>query len=546
VGLTPAPDRRPVLARRRTWLAIVVLVLAVPWCNIPRDQADDAGMLAHLHGVFVGFDLLYDDEYVALRMSPLFAFVTETGWVSNHWPMGATWLQAPGYLLGVAAARVLAWLGLGKGDPLGVVALLGVRAWAVLVLGAMVVAMVRMTRQAGGSGRAGAAVAAIAVLGTPMLHYAIEAPLRPHLWGCAVVLALVHAWRSPASTGLVRVALVGALAGLATCIRPQLAPLVLLAVHAAWGTQPRARALVVALASFAPWPLLQLRVMLAMYDTALPSIDGVTHHLVAFLASPHHGVLTWTPVFAVGLAAMGRAAWRREPGAWILLVLVVHQIWIDAGTREITPFTVLGTRTWAGGNGFGARKLLDVVPLLLPAAASVATADVRVRRGFAGLAAIAVIPTALLHVAAIVDPIRTTGTLHDGSGLVALFALPWQPEAWAAALQQRALRLAVPLVVGLVVVAPLAAVAFVAARRVERLDPARRLRLAAIGVIGLAVVANLWTSVLVVRTEAALAEDPARIERVRAPWAAAHRAVVARIPGEQARMRAILGGHAVP
>lgn len=534
------------LARRGWWLALAVLVLAMPWCNIPRDQADDAGMLAHLHGTFVAGDMLYDDEYVALRMSPLFAFVTQTGWVSNHWPVGATWLQAPGYLLGVVAARVLAWLGVGKGDPLGVVALLGVRAWAVLVLGVMALAIARAVVRAGGDLRVGIAVAGAMVVGTPMLHYAIEAPLRPHLWGCAVVLALVLVWRSTAGPGLGRVALLGALAGLATCIRPQLAPLVLIAVHAAWHSPARGRALVVAVASFVPWPLVQLRVMLAMYDTMWPSIDGVTHHLVAFLGSPHHGLFAWTPVFAIGLAAMVRAAWRRESGAWLLLLLVAHQIWVDAGSREITPFTVLGTRTWAGGVGFGARKMLDVVPLFLPAAVSVATGSRWVRRVFGGLAAVAVVPTAWLQMAALVDPVRTTGTVHDLAGLLALGSLPVHGEAWSAALRQRALPLAVPLAVLTIVVVPLAIGLVIAGRRVIGRDPSVRVRGAAMAAIGLAVVANLWTSVLIVRTDAAIEDDPARIERVRGPWAAAHRAVVARIPAEQARVRAILGSHAMP
>ena len=90
------PDtRRPraLFPGRRAWLVVLALcALTAPWWNIPRDQADSAGMLAHLHALFVDADLLFDDDYAALGMSPLFAFVTDEGVVSNHWPAGASWL----------------------------------------------------------------------------------------------------------------------------------------------------------------------------------------------------------------------------------------------------------------------------------------------------------------------------------------------------------------------------------------------------------------------------------------------------------------------
>src|SRR5690606_15216037 len=77
--------------------AIALSIFATPVCQIPQDNADGAGMVAHLRGFFRDGDLLYDDDYRALQMSPLFAFVGREGWVSNHWPVGATWLQAPGF-----------------------------------------------------------------------------------------------------------------------------------------------------------------------------------------------------------------------------------------------------------------------------------------------------------------------------------------------------------------------------------------------------------------------------------------------------------------
>ena len=93
--------------RRAVVRVLVLLAVCAPWFNIVRDNADSAGMLAHLHGLFVDADLLYDDEYRALRVTPTFTFVTAEGVVSNHWPAGASWLQARMYAaLGFAGEAV--------------------------------------------------------------------------------------------------------------------------------------------------------------------------------------------------------------------------------------------------------------------------------------------------------------------------------------------------------------------------------------------------------------------------------------------------------
>jgi hypothetical protein len=225
---------------------------------------------------------------------------------------------------------------------------------------------------------------------------------------------------------------------------------------------------------------------------------------------------------------------------------VLHQIWIVSGTREITPFTVLGTRTWAGGVSFGARKMLEVVPLFLPAVISAATSDQRLRRIFAVAALVAVVPTALLSIAAILDPVRTTGSLHAGAGFVALFGVAFDPGAWATALKQRSLPIGVGLGVLVIVATPLLAALVVQARRAARLDPAGRVSISVGVVIGAAVFANLWTSMLLIRSETILADHPDRTERLRDPWGEAHRATVKLIPEELARKRAVLGEHAVP
>ena len=508
-------------------------------------------MLAHLHGHFVGADLLYDDEYAALGMSPLFAFVTDEGVVSNHWPAGATWVQAPGYGLGLLAGRVLAAVDVAKHNALGVVPLLGVRAWALVVLAGCAFAIARWFARAGGSRVAGLVGAACVVFGTPLWYYAAEAPLRPHLWGFAVCLGFVALWRSDLGTPTARAVALGALAGLATVIRPQLGVLVLLVVHDViiGGKEGRGRRLGLAGLAFVAWPLIHLRLQLWMYGPELLAYSrGVSHHVAAFLASPYHGALTWCPVLGLGLAAVVGAAVTKQRGAVLIVAIVLHQIWLDSGMRDIEAYRVLGTRTWAGGVAFGPRKLVDVLPLFLPAALwLVGWAKERGRLAILAAGALALCtPTLILHLAAFVAPDRTTGTILDGRGLVETMGVVLDGAAWSAALQQRALPLLVGFVVGGLVALPLAVGLGRLVDGARRLDPVAGVRLAAAGILGVAVLAHIWSTVLQVRSDAALIDEPERMRIARERLHPVHEATVSRIPAHHATLKAILGDGAAP
>lgn len=538
---------------------LVGLAVCAPWTNIPRDQADSAGMLAHLHAYFVDGDLLYDDEFRRLNLSPLFAFVTDQGVVSNHWPAGATWLQLPGYALGVTAARVLEALGVGKASALGVAAVLGLRAWAGLVLGMMLWAIARLTMRAGGSARLGALVAGAYALGTPLLYYALESPLRPHLWGAACVLGLVVVWHDrtiAADRPVARTLLLALLVGLATAIRPQLAPLVMLPIHDAWTDEDaRARALrprriAVALAGSAVWPLLHLRTQLWIYGGGVSDYAGeVTVHLRHFLLSPHHGALIWCPVLGIAALAVGRAAWLRQRGAVLIAILLVHQVWLDAGMRAIEVESVLGTRTWAGGTSFAPRKLLDVVPLTLPAVVGLVRDGRSTRWGTPLVVAtvIACVPTTLLHAAAYVAPEATTGSLIGSmSALTEVMVLPLSGPRWSSALQARALPGLVPLVITAVVTIPLMVVGWRIAVGLRPASASARLDLGLAALIGGAFVAHAWLSVMQVRSDAAMLDEPERMTRAAAQLDPRHRATVALIPQHHQRLRAVLGEGAAP
>lgn len=530
---------------------LVLLAVCAPWFNIVRDNADSAGMLAHLHGLFVDVDLLYDDEYRALRVAPTFAFVTGEGVVSNHWPAGASWLQAPGYGLGLWAARALAWAGGPRLNPYGAVVLLGVRTLAMLVLAGVASALARAHAEAAGSQRAGVLAAAAWIVGTPLLYYASEAPLRPHAWGFAVTAAFMLAWwRRDWGTPLQRAVVLGGVVGLAAGIRPQLAPLWLLVVEDAWGrTQGRSKRVGASALAAAAWPLLHVRVQLWMYGGDLGDYaTRTTHHLRAFLVSPYHGALVWSPVLVVGIAALLWGVLCRHRAAWLLAVLFAHQIWLDAGMRDIAAFEVLGTRTWSGGTSFGARKLLDALPLLLPASLGLAAA-VRerpgARRAVASLVLALLVPSALLLAAAFVEP-DTTAALLDWRGLAVVLERPLSASAWGDAAAARRVPWRVwAALVGLVAL-PLALATVRTQAGLQRVRAPLRASLAGVVVLGGAVFAHVWLSVALVRSDLALQDDPQRMAVARASLHPAHQAAVARIEARHATLRALLGEHAAP
>ena len=165
--------------RRAVVRVLVLLAVCAPWFNIVRDNADSAGMLAHLHGLFVDADLLYDDEYRALRVTPTFTFVTAEGVVSNHWPAGASWLQAPGYGLGLWAARALESASGPRFNPYGAVVLLGVRTLAMLVLAGVVRAIARAHAEVARSGRAGVLAAGAWIAGDAAALLRQRSPASP-------------------------------------------------------------------------------------------------------------------------------------------------------------------------------------------------------------------------------------------------------------------------------------------------------------------------------------------------------------------------------
>lgn len=555
---------------------VALAAICAPWVNILADNADGAGMQAHLHAIFEARELLYDDEYAALHMSPLFAFVTERGVVSNHWPAGASFLQAPGALLGRLAGLVLVGDGISERAATWTVPLLGLRCWALLVLVWLSVRVHRWLR-ARVDGRTAALACVALVLGTPLFYYAAESPLRPHLWGAAVVAVLTMRWFDAVERGsadperaaasLRRPLELAIYAGLATAVRPQLAILAVLVAHERWVASAelslidRVKLLAghgaVCAAAFLVWPLLVLRMQTWMFGGLGDYGGEVTHHLRAFLLSTHHGALVWCPVLLLGLLGLAIGAAGRQRGAMLLLGLLAVQIWLDAGTREIEPFRVLGTRTWTGGTAFGPRKLLDAVPLMLPGVVWLSrwldgqTPSERRRwqRRLSAAALLALVPTTLLLAAAIVDP-NVCSTIMDGDRLTIALGLGFDPGNWALAWTQRAVPLKLSVTVAAIVGVPLASLIVLELRRggagPDQKAGTTRASWPWIAVLVSGLAAHGWLLHLEQRSEALLDADPERMAKAAAQMNAWHAATVAEIPRHHARLRARLGPGAAP
>lgn len=597
LGPAAAVDSPPLPPPRRPWSLLVWMLLlgllSLPFLQIPVDNADGAGMLAHLHAFWTDGDLLYDDEYQALKMLPLFSFVTAggEGVVSNHWPSGATWLQAPAYLLGERASlRAVGQQALPP-TALWIVVSMALRCAAVLLSGIAAFALASVITAPARRGRARAAgwgtlaLAAAMWLGTPLAYYALDAPARPHAWGFCATALLVYLYvhqRPGARTR--RLLGMGLVTGLAISIRPQLAPLALLSVHAAWERRASLADAVVgtglAAAAACVWVLPGLMMQLWIYDLPGSISAGTTTHFVGrFLTSSYHGVLPWHPLVgvALGLAAVSwgvtwQAARKSEvttpaphvpyvsaAGQALILVLLAHQVWLDAGYRPITPGAVLGSRTWAGGTGFGARKLVDVLPLLVPGLTAIVAwrEQARQRLGgraklvqtlewsvFAAVALCVAWSTALL-LAALVD-LRVTSEVLGSGSLPKVASLGLRGAAWKATLAQRAIPGDSRAILFTWIALPLL-LAWVTCIQAARRQPTRTVGILLALLAAYGVFANVHTVQMLTRSEAVLQQDPTRMPRFAAQANPRHAGSVGPVNAAfEANVRAVLGDGAVP
>lgn len=366
---------------RPEWLGFAC-ALALAWTiaglSAPEFRSDSGAYFSHLRSAAFDHDLDYDDEWRHWGYPP--PFRTPTGRARNMHSVGPAVLWSPFFL--AAHVYVAADLAPGRGlyaadgYSLPYVRACALGTVAVALAGAWLLA--RTLARTRGTAVAVLGVAA-SVLLSPILYYVFVVPSMAHGPCYGVAAALLWAWdraRRAPSRGAWMV--LGGLFGLLCLVRWQAAVygllLAPLAVEGLVRRTVRVSWLVAAagcaLLAFTP----QLVVWRALYGTFLTLPQGEAYldwrspHLWDTLISADHGLFSWTPAMAVGLAGL-LVGLRRDPVfAGGALAVFAATTWVNGGVSD-----------WAGSDAFGARRFDLVVPLLAPGLADAA----------AGLAAVA-------------------------------------------------------------------------------------------------------------------------------------------------------------
>ncbi len=363
------------LGRARPRVPLAAAALAATYAAValsaPDFGADSPSYYVYLRSAFFDHDLDFANEWAhwGFPERP----PTPTGHRLNQHAAGAALLWAPYYVLAHAYVRVGAWLGLHGYDADGYslpylrAAAWGTATWVVLGLALLVRTLQPLY------GRTVALLGALgAFLASPMPYYVLVQPLMAHGNVLALVCALAWLWfgieREPTAR---RWTAAGILVGLLAATRWQaviagvlLVPLALRAVRSspAWLACAAGGALLGALPQLVAWwvlyghPLVVVQWALgsgAYVREAQTAIDWRAPFFWDVLLSADRGLLTWTPVAAVGFAGLLLLTRRRPAFAWAALAVAVLTAWVNASALD-----------WTGGDAFGARRFDLVFPLL--------------------------------------------------------------------------------------------------------------------------------------------------------------------------------------
>lgn len=277
----------------------------------------------------------FSDVYERLQMPTLYVWLTDTGRLSNDWPMGTGVALLPTLVFGPAVSH--AWMAF----------------W-------IVIAFVLWWRGAAFSTSAKTIGLLAALIGTPVLFYGAFGPFFSHPASFAAVTAYIVVWAKTRSQRTsYQWLLLGLLLGFATLVRPQnvMLGLILVADLAPLLRRDSIRKNLVGFTLFAIGAVLtfspQMLAWWALYGSPfmLPKVEEMhwlTPNLGKLLFSDFHGVLPWTPIY--GLAAIGLlllAARDRALAGGLALVICV-QIYLNAANV-----------VWWSGGSFGNRRLGD-------------------------------------------------------------------------------------------------------------------------------------------------------------------------------------------
>lgn len=366
------PERHP-----RSTLALIGLLFALAYgaslvlLAKPNGQIVLGDALEHyvqLRSMVFDRDLQFLNEYAGLyRVDPSLlatsaaAKATPTGHMRNYMPVGPALLSMPVFLLVTAGVWFANLVGVAYPiDGFGRVfqATTGFSGIVAATIGSWFA--YRIAREFYDARVAIWSTLAV-WLGSSALYYSLVSPAYSHSSSMFAAGAFWLFWiRTRGDGTLRRYFVLGVFAGVAALMRWQDA--VLLAVPALevwWHRQNVARLCACAagaVLSFAP----QMIVWWILYGTPLTVPQGADFMrwtdpaLIAVLFSDNHGLFTWTPVVALGVAGLLLVA-RREPLVGVSALVAFTVSWyVNACVAD-----------WWAGEAFGARRFVSCYPLFV-------------------------------------------------------------------------------------------------------------------------------------------------------------------------------------
>ena len=359
------------------WAAFVLILVAfnaaaAVFLKPNYTSPDGVGYFSYLWSVFSEGTLSFATIYQKCRIDiPLTR--TPEGWLANNWSFGAALLWAPFY----EAARVCRG-GAGVTDR----ETLLLANFGSMILGGFCLALLYSALGRIGEKRNRILVALLTLAGTPLFYYSfIDATYAHAATGFASGLFLWFWLRTseeeaapqgkalrggkrkidpaPSSLSALRWGTLGLLAGVAACVRTQ-EMLVILAPAWEWlkrfrAAPERRSALWKSAAAMAAGLLIgfspQLLIWKFLYGSFLAApaafnLSWSNFSLGETVFSSYHGLLAWTPLYALASAGL---LWEAIYGDWRAGALFL----ILAGQVLINSFSA----SWWGGQAFGLRQL---------------------------------------------------------------------------------------------------------------------------------------------------------------------------------------------
>jgi hypothetical protein len=403
---------------------------------------DSAGYIAYARSLIWDADVDFANDYAGLGMIEReedieFGAVTRAGKPGNPFGMGCALLWLPFVVLAAGLAWLLAAAGVSVAtNGLGTMTLWAIQlgTWSYL-LACLALVWSTLTRYLPNTGTSARRAAMIGgFVGTPIIYYVFQMPSYSHVCSAFMVALIVYLslrWR-PLSVA--RAAALGAVVGLAGLVRIQDLALAVfpLVVGVFSGKRRSVGERAGLLGAFAVCAAavfsLQLLAWWSIYGSPWHIPQGGSFVRVSaanaakVIFASHHGLLSWSPVVIV--AAVG----------W--LILVVRGSDRMLGLAAISTFVLqclinaLPVDWWAGWS-FGARRFVDMVPLVALGVAMVG-ASPWVRRAVYVLAGANVVQWLRVVVGDLSGEADPGWNALWGSGFLAF--LPQVPAAlWSAA-----------------------------------------------------------------------------------------------------------------